>query len=304
MTATADTMDMTACRKAVLAAPDDDLPRLLLADAADEQAGGLSPLGEFVRLQVELARLTDGWKTENLLCLDMYLDPQDGEQQTWKHKVQALQARVAELEKAHRAAWLRGPACPDCAYDGCRQWGQQCPTCRGTNDAGGLTWPMPDPAYLVDSPHNTRRPPEVEFRRGFPWKVTVPRLADAVAVPEYYTADDPEPVGTPRATPWLAAVCRHHPVEQVVCLDQTPWVALNRPHSRNQYGWWRINPALPFPDDDEGGEVTGAVFDLMWAEWKASRIEDADHKWLLWDVRQDAVDALAEAIVTFGRGTP
>src|SRR3954468_11511865 len=42
--------------RAIIAAPDDDLPRLVYADYLDERG---DPRGEFIRLQCELARLPD-----------------------------------------------------------------------------------------------------------------------------------------------------------------------------------------------------------------------------------------------------
>lgn len=65
---------------AVLAAPDDDLPRLVYADYLEERG---DPRGEFIRLQVELARLDSG-------------DPRRGE----------LLARETELQSAHEDEWL------------------------------------------------------------------------------------------------------------------------------------------------------------------------------------------------------
>jgi hypothetical protein len=75
---------------------------------------------EFVQAQRELAKLTEGWKPENLMCLDMYLDPQDADDQAWKRRVYALQHDARTLLAANEQAWRSGPY----------SW--------GTGDGGGL----------------------------------------------------------------------------------------------------------------------------------------------------------------------
>lgn len=95
-----------AALERVLAEPDCDRHRLHYADACER--AGQRERAEFVRVQVEYARETAGWKPENLQCLDMYLDPDSREDQKWKHKVWGLQSREQALYQAshHRDALL------------------------------------------------------------------------------------------------------------------------------------------------------------------------------------------------------
>src|SRR5262245_39324456 len=71
--------DDEACLQAILANPDDDLPRLVYADFLDERG---DPRGEFIRMQCELAGLP----------------PDDGGQRK-------LEAPERERLRAHRGEW-------------------------------------------------------------------------------------------------------------------------------------------------------------------------------------------------------
>src|SRR5262245_27737496 len=68
--------------QAIVADPDDDTPRLVYADWLEDH--GQPERAEFIRAQIELARLGEG-------------DP----------RRDALEARAGELEKAHSARWLQ-----------------------------------------------------------------------------------------------------------------------------------------------------------------------------------------------------
>ena len=74
--------DHAAFLRAIRAAPDDDLPRLIYADFLDERG---DPRGEFIRIQIERPRLPRD-------------DPRRGE----------LKAREDELLRRHREEW-EGP---------------------------------------------------------------------------------------------------------------------------------------------------------------------------------------------------
>lgn len=60
-------------------------------------SNGMAARAEFVRVQCELAALTGGWTPSQLASIDMYLDPQDADEQAWKHEFQSLQARSQDL---------------------------------------------------------------------------------------------------------------------------------------------------------------------------------------------------------------
>ncbi len=88
----------------ILEQPQADGPRAALSDWLDEH--GDTARAEFIRVQLKLSELLQGWKPENLDCLDLYLDPDDADDQEWKHRVWALWKRERELLDRHVGAWL------------------------------------------------------------------------------------------------------------------------------------------------------------------------------------------------------
>ncbi len=310
--------DLEALYAAILAQPEEDTPRLIYADALDERGQpGDAARAEFIRVQVELDKQVP-------CSAFMYSCYENGPRclcgDRW-----GMQKRETALLGAHRTEWLT-VKCETCDGNGVYTWSSEdggsppmkCPDCR-RGDAGGLTWRFD---YLTGSlPSERREPVRVEFVRGFPHKVTVPRLADAVSEEQYPCMTCAKNRHSPgyiqancricqgrgnifrtSASLWLAAVCRHHPIEQVVPLDTAPWI-YNRdepPEAKREYGWWEVTASGQF-SDDEGGEAPAALFEIMWQEWVGSRHEDSERRWLLWDHREDAVDALAEAVVAFAK---
>lgn len=88
--------------------PADDTPRLVLADWLEENAtaeNGYAERAGFVRCQVELASRCTSKQLENIDCIDMFLDPQDRDHQTWKHGVVELRRRDRELLERSGRAW-------------------------------------------------------------------------------------------------------------------------------------------------------------------------------------------------------
>src|SRR5262245_29630352 len=81
----ASTVDMQqdAFLQAIFAAPDDDTPRLVYADWLDEHRD--APRAEFIRLQIELSRLSED------------------DERHWE-----LKDRESALLEKHRAKWLGG----------------------------------------------------------------------------------------------------------------------------------------------------------------------------------------------------
>lgn len=139
MTTTAAPADTEeALRRAVVADPHDDTVRLAYADLMDECGQGAR--AEFIRAQVELHTLLDGFAYQNIECIDLYCDPDDSRNQLWKHKVLALHRRADALLAAHEAEWTRRLT---------RLWGEWVPVRE-------VTW---------------------TYRRGFPHRVTC-NLAD------------------------------------------------------------------------------------------------------------------------------
>ncbi len=166
-----------------------------------------------------------------------------------------------------------------------------------------LRWRMPN--WMLDASllrsfgyTNSIRSPKTEvvhtiFHRGFPAIVLCPSQFNIIAIISAQGVGNPDkhvPTG------WLKAVVTHHPLEQVVPLDIAPWTAPQ--DDIHTFQWWE--EILGFVDEDDG-TIIKPLFQIMWDEWKKSRVEDEDRRWLKWDVRQDAIDALGEAIVTFGK---
>jgi len=90
-----------ALLQSVLDNPSDDGVRLAYADALEE-AGELER-AEFIRVQLDLHALLEDIPAHHWYSLDMILDPQDAEDQAWKHRVWGLQRKQDSL---FNAAWL------------------------------------------------------------------------------------------------------------------------------------------------------------------------------------------------------
>lgn len=193
-----------------------------------------------------------------------------------------LRERCRELLAANRERWERVP-CVKCDHGWVstadtgretRLHERRCEVCHGSGDAGGLTWSLA--RGYIGAVAGTRprgavagTRPRVTFARGFPVVVEVPTLADAVDssdvvcpeclgesdwarhdrdagdVPGCMTCGNHGVVDAePRPTTWLAAVVRHHPVEQVVPLNVEPLEA------EGGYWWAGIAPDDLVPPDD------------------------------------------------------
>lgn len=199
---------------------------------------GLAERAELIRVQVELARHTHGWKPENLLCVDMFLDPQNDERQAWKHELWRLQARERDLlTDARRREWF-GIPCPECdgtgrdrgdVYD--RGMVGVCALCTGTGLApvgvrrgfvesvrcrmGDVLRegyePCPDCEQMVRD------------RRGRPGGAAQPRCGKC----------DGGARRVWQLTSWARGVLKAHPVTRWEILDREPWDGY-----RGLYGWW------------------------------------------------------------------
>lgn len=294
---TTSTDDRAAFLRTIVADPEDDTVRLAFADWLDENDDPAR--AEFIRVQVELARIDHDHAP---LSEDGYDDP-DGADCAICDRLIELRPREDALLTAHRAEWLNGPACAVCGGRGkLKQYGAfekktdpACVACHGAGDAGGLVRDFYYTLTAGDPTHNRRECSRVDFARGFPFRVIVPRLEDAITWERVGNADDmSDRRDEYMPTPWLAAVCRHHPVTEIVCLDTVPWEYVEG-GTVESYQWWD----RPDSDGDNTGNVPVPLFEIMWQEWKGSREGDSEGRWLSWKDRSDAVDALAEAIVTF-----
>ncbi len=283
------TLDQRALFAAVLAHPEEDTPRLMLADALEETD---SARAELIRVQCELARLDD---LEGITIGGKY---------SWEdyRKWSGLRDREAALLATHGARWRR-VACVQCGGTGNgslisseghgakgRSVFAKCKLCNGTGDMGGLTWAIV-PDLLPSGGIYKWNPPEVEFARGFPHVVCCARLADAVE------QDLTTGVTTHThyaATPWLAAVAkRHRTVEQVIPGDCDPE---HGDLTATSYCWVRAGMMDPSPAD-----LPAALFDMvakLEPGWSGASYVVA------FPTRELALAALGRAIVAFARKEP
>jgi uncharacterized protein (TIGR02996 family) len=232
------TTTIAAMLAAVRESPDDDTPRLALADALDEtdpDEGGDAGWAEFLRVQVELARTPPCGHLPGAVWCTRCLE--DSPQVV-------LRRKAAELRTAHEARWRRGPACERCGgsarvftddeaamqhYEGAtgnlRPYllDINCPACHGSGWTGPLgdREPGGDARYGGQAGGASRWRVPATFRRGFIHRISTP-LADVFA------GDD--------VTEWAKRVARW----PCVCLEEwaCPWDDGNV--VRHRRGHWLI----------------------------------------------------------------
>lgn len=260
------TTDADILFRQILDNPDDDTLRLVYADAIEEAGEG--DRAAFVRVQVELK--DHGPRAAGRLY---------HEQQVACHKPCVPNCKFCRESAllAKHPEWR--PTCPVCdgkkmvvvgnraGVEGVNRCERICLHCSGSGRVGTL-------------------------HRGLLESVEVPTLATVFEWPsegEVAAIGD----GGPRPTPWARGelVAKFPTVQRVVCKDQIPWV-YNDPDSPREYGWWDDAGT----DTPEDGVVPTVIFDAMWKEWVASRQQDERGRWMLWDHRDDAIDAHAEAL--------
>lgn len=287
------TSDEQSFLTAICTNPDDDTARLVYADWLDEQDDpSRAARAEFIRVQVELAKFSHCAN-----CGGTSVMRYDGVSAScqWCADARPLRHRESELLTIHCAAWLCGPVCAECYIKVDTLSGAikraGCVHCTG--DAGGLLRKLNytheghtrwgTTAYGLDE--NVR----VTFRRGFPSRVEVPRLADAI---EEVWVDDPSQLGTPtvcqlRPTPWLRAVLAAHPVTEVVPLDRVPF------HSQVSHKW------IWFEGSYDRHSIPRSMFDLLPKKPVPKSNLPRSHK--SFDSEVEAITAIAHMICTIGR---
>lgn len=255
------TPDITALTAAVVAAEesggDADTAALVLADAYQEARD--DDRAEFIRVQVALTHETRFEPPEHYQCdvcgntpdengelqhgKGCYVLDEDGGGSEWVGSRRVwidLTNRRDALLAANEADWRRaGGQCPECEGTGdarkvkLSHSFERCQECRGTGDAGGLFKAF---EYSIDTEASFERA-RVQWRRGLPYAVEVPRLANVLEegfrnCPHLYEAThSPEcPLchgagswDVWRPTPWAAAVAQHRPtVRAFVCGGLVP----------------------------------------------------------------------------------
>mgnify|MGYP000205044614 CR=1 FL=1 len=241
---------------------------------------GRAELAELIRVQVELARHTHGWKPENLKCVDIYLDPQNDESQRWKHKLHEMQARESALLAQHGREWARVP------------W------------AGG-------DAFYAFSDQGQATP---HFARGFVSRVEVPSLSwvmERVAAKcnrcggkGWYSFRGAEfgyeeewcaecnrtgTVQVWRVTDWALAVARVHPVQRWECADREPHLNIGG------YRWYDEDQHYTLDEDGQRAELPNLVLKAIAARSKFVSFDTPDQaRVALARALGDAVRAAAE----------
>ena len=257
---------------------------------------GRAELAELIRVQVELARHTHGWKPENLKCVDIYLDPQNDESQRWKHKLHEMQARESALLAQHGREWARVP-CEKCGGRPDRpEW--RCTACQITGDA-----------MMRRGPNNGQAIPH--FARGFVERVEVPALSwvmERVEVEcgqcdgqgELETGSGmirecPSCNGTGRlaepwrVTDWALAVARVHPVQRWECADREPHLNIGG------YRWYDEDQHYTLDEDGQRAELPNLVLKAIAARSKFVSFDTPDQaRVALARALGDAVRAAAE----------
>jgi uncharacterized protein (TIGR02996 family) len=237
---TTTTTTLAAMLRAVKAAPDDDTPRLILADALDEtdpSEGGDAAWAELIRVQCELANHAHYLS----IVADDY-DVTDGVNELWQQAFDLI-ARSDALLTEHEARWRRGPACKWCWGKGRRAMSASpaglragCPTCRGTGWTGPLGERDSVRFSSVHPPDEDWRHP-AEFRRGF-----IHRVETSIA--DVLTGDD--------VTEWAVRVARWPCVclEEWGLTDREPWELVGSSAGPNAgkptFDWWADHE----PDQD------------------------------------------------------
>lgn len=259
------TTDYERLLAACAAHPDEDTPRLMLADEVQDTDPDRA---ELIRVQCELARLP---------VPDEYDLP-------LRVEVRRLRDRASAIIVKNEARWRKGPMCPGCKGRGDvglgSYRGMTCRVCGGIGDTGGLLRQFD---YDTRSGVRTRSldPVRVRFDRGFITRVEVPTLDELIregnrqgslAVTE----------GEVSPSWWLRAVLTATPerdlIREIVPLDKVPFVYTDQP----KYGWDRGRPGRPVE------VLPPVVFD---------RLESPN----VYDTRDAALTALGRAIVAWAR---
>jgi uncharacterized protein (TIGR02996 family) len=226
------TTTIAAMLAAVRESPDDDTPRLALADVlaeTDPDEGGDVAWAELIRVQIRLARSGPPHQMCAAPVKCYYANA--CEHGCGVSAVEAMTTRSDALRAANEARWRRGPKCKWCEGKGRLQVvvpemridrDQTCDPCHGTGHAGPLGEKVLPDGHMM--PRAWRVP--ADFRRGFIASVSTP-LADVFA--------------GDTVTPWAVRVARWGCValEEWGLTDREP---ANRTAINGKWYWFRLDP--------------------------------------------------------------
>lgn len=208
--------DLTALLAAVCQFPDDDTPRLVLADWLDEHEQ--HERAEFIRVQVELARLQQNEEAT-----------EKGDREAYMRLRRLIGRQAALLSDPDRhVGWV----------------GVRCPACKGAGAMVQMAYPesVDDPPQhevsIVCGLCNGTRLVASRFARGFVDRVTC-RMGDVLRPCECGECGGLETI----LTDWARGVLAAHPVTRWEIVDREPWTS----HASAYWGWWSENP--PHPPD-------------------------------------------------------
>jgi uncharacterized protein (TIGR02996 family) len=249
---------------AVLASPEDDMVRLVYADALDESAGGYDPRGEFIRVQVRRAAL---------------------ERQVTKAGLKEVRSvpadRERELFNAHVVEWFQRDEVTLPVTLGGERWrmrddaeylyvargfvevvaaslvtlvGGECGRC----GSSGRIWTSESGYLGTDHCHNCS--------------------------------------GTGRTVGILPAVLKEHPVTEVRVTDREPMA--NGEITATYYGWFDSD--RPDPIDSEESEIPHELFRLLPGgdNWGRKPLKYAKY----YHTRELALSALSAAVLKYAKG--
>lgn len=223
------TLDQDAMLAAIVANPDEDTPRLMMADALEEYDPNRA---EFIRVQCEFARLQVG-----------RAEYDDGTM--WEREGE-LAARYAALLAAQRI-WLAVGACERCGGTG----NGALISSEGHGRHGKSTFAKCRQCYEGDTGGLLRAGVEVAWRRGWPHRVTVPEIGWLVEEEVFATVTAREMGAREQITrtvpsKWLRSVLTAVPerglIAEVVPKCRVPW------NSGVGHVAWAHNDRTEMPD--------------------------------------------------------
>lgn len=264
-----------ALLRAVLATPEDDLPRLVMADHLDEI--GEAKLAEFVRVQIELEKIDPHAKCDGYYC------------QTYDTgNTMHVDCRGERLRNRERELWGSWPDTDDMRTHFHTQIGGHGP-----------------PTEWIILPWSLRGGSDGErsmyVRRGWISAVRC-RLADWVGRCRTCDGRGTFCSGACHGTGIVVGnggigprVCAEHPVERVVVTDREPW----EDGTNDVWSWFHVSSPTP-GDVHPQSDLPAAVYGLLGGE-SGRRRDDPGVTWKDFPTREAANLALSAALIRWAK---